>query len=80
MIQVGRFRSEPVVFLAQRVFVFVAGPLGDKFGVVDVETGIVPFFHLDHGVIFVSESFFGADGGDPGVDGLPIVVQELIKV
>jgi hypothetical protein len=76
---VRKSRSEAVVFLAQRVFVLVAGLLGDGFGVVDVEAGGVPFFHLDHGVIVVGEGFFGADGGDPRVDGLPVVLQELVK-
>lgn len=80
MIEVGRTRSEAVIFLAQGVFVLVAGLLGDGFGVVDVEAGGVPFLHLDHGVIVIGEGFFCADGVDPGVDGLPVVLQKLVKV
>ena len=61
---------EAVILFAQRVLVGVVGFFGGGFGVVDDESGGVPFFPLEHGVVVVGEGFFGADGVDPGVIGL----------
>ena len=71
---------ESVVLLAEGVFEDVAGLLGGEFGVVDVEAGGVPVFHGDHGVIGVSEGFFGADGVDPGVVGFFVGGEELVEI
>ncbi len=52
--------------------------LGGALGVMHVETGRVPGFHLFHGMIVAGKGLFGADGGDPGVYGLVICGEELV--
>ena len=68
----GEFMAEleAVILFAEGVLVGVVGFSGGGFGVVDDESGGVPFFPLEHGVVVVGEGFFGADGVDPGVIGL----------
>lgn len=44
------------------------------------KTSCIPLFHLDHGVVIVGQGLFGSYGGYPGVYGLPVFFQQLIKV
>jgi hypothetical protein len=76
----GRAGSEAVVLFAESVFVQVACFLCGPFGVVNVQSGGIPVFHCDHRVIVGGKGFFGADCVDPGIDGLPVVMQQLVEV
>ena len=76
----GGRSSEAVVLFAKGVLVEIARFFCGEFGVVDLEAGGIPFFHLDHGVVFVGEGLFGMDSIYPGVNGLLVGVQELVEV
>jgi hypothetical protein len=77
----GRRRNlEAVVLFAESVLVEIASLFGDEFGIVDVNSGSIPIFHRNHRVIIAGESLFSTDGVNPGVDGLFVVIQQLIEV
>ena len=71
---------EPIVLLAQSVLVAVARDLGGAFGLMDVEAGGIPLFHLHHGVVGRGQGFFGLNGSDPGVYGVRVFGEQLIEV
>jgi hypothetical protein len=73
-------RLETVVLLPERVLVPVTRLFCRSFGIVDVEAGRIPLFHLNHGVVVVGQSFFGFNRGYPGVDRPPVITQKLIEI
>ncbi len=72
----GRLRrSKPIVLLAQRVLIKIPRLLRSPFCIVDSECRVIPLFHLDHGMVCVSEFFLGADCGNPLIGSLLVIGQ-----
>lgn len=73
-------RLDPVIHLAEAIFVGVASLAGLPVCIVFSIVGIVPLFHGDHGMIGSGERLFGANLFDPLIDGLLVGVSQLIQI
>jgi hypothetical protein len=73
-------RSEAVVLFPQRVLVGIARLLGFQFRVVKLETGVVPMFHRDHGVIVCRQGLFCADCFNLAIHRRLVVLEKLIEI